>query len=280
MAVRKEPPKKVGGWVRSERPRKVNRKNIFDYMNGAGELYLAYSFVGLDVWNYENPDGPRILLEVYEMKDSPDAFGVLSFDLNGEEIGIGQRSVYAVGLLRFWKGKHFARILAEAETPQAKAAVLEIGKNVAAELPGKGSLPELVAWLPQTGLLPASVHYFHTKICLDYFYYLADDNILNLGEKTDAVIADYRTPSGKAKLLVVEYDSEASSLGAWESFHKVYLNQKPPEGNVVDSKKIEGEQWVCCRKEGNLLLIVLEGESQKDCEELLQRATSNLVKGG
>ncbi len=280
MALKHKPLKTVDAWVRSERPGKVNRNNIFDYMDGAGELYLAYSFVGLDVWKYNKPEEPDILLEVYEMGDSPEAFGVLSFELSGDEVGIGQKSLYAAGLLRFWKGNYFVRVLADAESPAAKSAVLKIGKDLAAALPGKGALPDLVAKLPQKGLLEESVHYFHKKICLDYFYYLADQNILNLDEKTSAVIADYETPSGQAKLLAVQYDSEAASLKAWESFHASYLNQPPPESGEIDSRKIEGEQWVCTRREGNLLLIALEGKSRKDCEELLSKATVNLIQGG
>ena len=280
MAVKHEPPKNIGGWVRPHRPRKVDRSTIFDYMDGAGELYLAYSFVGLDVWRYTKPDEPDILVEVYDMGDSREAFGVLSFELRGEEVGIGQRSVYAAGLLQFWKGKYFVRVLADAETSASKSAVMKIGKHLAAELPGKGSLPELMTTLPEKGLLPESVHYFHTKMCLDYFYYLADDNILKLNERTDAVIADYRTPSGQAKLLAVEYNSGASSLEAWETFHASYLNQQPPESGVIDSKQIEGEQWVCSRREGTVLLIAFEGKSQKDCEELLRGATANIVQGG
>jgi sugar phosphate isomerase/epimerase len=280
MGTGHSPLKEVDGWVRSPRPRKVNRDNIFDYMDGAGELYLAYAFVGLEVWKYEKPDEPEILLEVYEMEEPPEAFGVLSFELSGEEVGIGQKSLYAAGLLRFWKGKHFVRILAEAETPAARKAVLKIGKDLAAVLPGKGSLPALVGRLPEKGLVPESIHFFHKKICLDYFYYLADDNILNLGENTDAVIADYGTPSGPAKLLAVEYDSESSSEKAWASFHSAYLNQPPPESGVIDSKKIEGGQWVCARREGRLSLIAFEGKSRKDCERLLREATASLSQGG
>ncbi len=276
MGEKVEPPKKVRSWVRSEHPRQVNRNNIFDYMDGASELYLAYSFVHLDVWEYTNPEGPRIVVELYKMGDSSDAFGVLSFDLSGEEVGVGQRSAYAAGLLRFWEGKHFARILAEVETPESKDALLKIGESMAGDLPGGGRMPELVGRLPEAGLMPESIHYFHTKMCLDYFYYLADDNILNLSRKTNAVIADYRTDSGGAKLLVVEYDSGDSSAEAFESYHAVYLNQKPPEEGVIGSNEIEGGQWVSSLRKGNLLLLVFEGKNRKDCEELLRLAASRL----
>lgn len=280
MPVKHDPLKEVDGWVRPKKVQKVNADNIFDYMDGAGELYLAYSFVGLDVWKYKKPAQPDILVEVYQMADAADAFGVLSFELGGDEVGVGQKSVYAAGLLRFWKGTYFVRVLAEAETSASKAAVMKIGNDIAGKLSGEGTLPALVAKLPENGLLPESVHYFHTKLCLDYFYYLADDNILNLSEKTNAVLADYETPAGRAKLLVVEYDLEASSLDAWKAFHRAYLEQEAPEAGETDSKQIEGEQWVCSRREENLLLISFEGKDQNDSEELLRRATENSVQGG
>ena len=283
MGGRHDPPKRVDGWVRSERPRKVNRKNIFDYMDGAGELYLAYSFVRLEAWNYKNTGAPEILLEVYEMRYPADAFGVLSFDLNGEEVAVGQRSVYGAGLLRFWERKYFVRVLAEAETPASKQAVMKIGRDVQGQLAEKGApgnLPQLVARLPQSGLLPQSIHYFHKKICLDYFYYLADENILNLSEKTNAVMADYGAPVGHGKLLVVEYLSEPSSEKAWERFHAVYLKEKPAKGGAIQSKEIEGGQWISCARHGTLLMIVFEGKSQEESEKLLREATLSFVQGG
>ena len=280
MRATYEVPREVNGWVRTEHPRRVTAANIFDYMDGAGELYLAYAFVGLDVWKFTRAEAPEILVEIYEMGNSADAFGVLSFDLGGEEVGVGQKSVYGAGLLRFWQGRHFARILAEAETPDAKAALLKVGRSIASDLPGAGTLPELVVRLPEAGLLPESVHYFHRKMCLDYFYYLADDNILNLNKETNAVIADYRTASGKAKLLAVEYDPGDSCAEASRSFHAVYLKQGPPGDGAIRSNEIEGAQWVSSLRNANLLLIVFEGESQKDCEELLQAAVSSLTQGG
>ena len=49
-------PKTVGVWNRLEPPRIINSKNIFKYMNGAGELYLGYRFRHLEVFDYTSPD--------------------------------------------------------------------------------------------------------------------------------------------------------------------------------------------------------------------------------
>ena len=45
-------PKTVGVWTRPDSPRFINSENIFEYMNGAGELYLGYRFRHLEVFDY------------------------------------------------------------------------------------------------------------------------------------------------------------------------------------------------------------------------------------
>ena len=48
-----ELPQTVGIYTRSVLPQMVDAANIFDYMDGAGELYLAYRFQKLAVYKYE-----------------------------------------------------------------------------------------------------------------------------------------------------------------------------------------------------------------------------------
>jgi len=43
-------PTTVGVWSAPAQPRVITGETIFDYMNGAGEMYLAYRFQRLDVY--------------------------------------------------------------------------------------------------------------------------------------------------------------------------------------------------------------------------------------
>ena len=83
-------PKQAGPWVRPDAPRRINEETIFDYMDGAGELYLAYRFDHLDVYEYSAPDKRlgTIKVELYWMKDPDDAFGLLSTDWGGEAVDL------------------------------------------------------------------------------------------------------------------------------------------------------------------------------------------------
>ena len=79
-------PKTIGVWTRSDSTRMIDSSNIFDYMNGAGELYLAYGFDHLEVYEYKADQQDSILVEVYVMNTSDDAFGLLSQDWSGDPV--------------------------------------------------------------------------------------------------------------------------------------------------------------------------------------------------
>jgi IS5 family transposase len=53
-------------------------------MDGAGEIYLGYRFKRLEVQPYGSADQGEILVELYWMESSDDAYGLLSGDWGGE----------------------------------------------------------------------------------------------------------------------------------------------------------------------------------------------------
>lgn len=63
------------------------------YMNGGGELYLAYRFDHLEVYEYTAEQQEDIVAEVYVMHTSADAFGLLSLDWEGEPVTISPSAV-------------------------------------------------------------------------------------------------------------------------------------------------------------------------------------------
>jgi hypothetical protein len=101
------------GWKWDEKEIKYNSRTLFEYIDGAAELYLAYGFQNLTVRRFEKSDQPPITIELYEMASSEDAYGVFSFEHQDEAVGIGQGSEFGGGLLRFWKGKYFVSIYGE-----------------------------------------------------------------------------------------------------------------------------------------------------------------------
>ena len=80
------------GWKWDGEEEMYESRAIFDYIDGAGEVYLAYNFKNLIVRQFEKTGYPHIIAELYDMGSSNDAYGIFSFERQDEEAGIGQGS--------------------------------------------------------------------------------------------------------------------------------------------------------------------------------------------
>ena len=269
-------PDAAGGWRASGAVRTYDRAHIFDYIDGAGELYLAYDFRDVAVRDYEKPGAPKITADVYRMSSSQDAYGVYSHERpmneapNRSAAGIGQERDYGVGLLRFWKGKFFVRVLADRETPESKAAVLAIGRAAARAITQTGSPPDLIAQVPSRGLIARSVRYFHKHTVLNFHYYISDANILDLGEKTDAVLAQYKLDGGSPRLLIVRYPSAKAASAAFGKFTRAYFKDKPPSAAPVRIEQIEHGKYVGAKLDGRSIRLIFEASTRRQTQEMLR----------
>jgi hypothetical protein len=267
-------PQEVLGW-KTDGPDKVfTRQNIFDYMDGGGEIYLAYDFQQLLAREYAKADAPRIVAEVYQMASSRDAYGIFTHDTDGQPVSLGQLALYSAGLLRFWKDRFFVRLQAEDETPEVKTALMTLGNRIALGIPQDGRKPSLLMALPPQGLIESSVHYFHTPISLNVHYFIDDSNLLNLNAKTEAILARYQQSSEKPYLLIVRYPRPGYAKAAFEQFSMAYLREAPPGDAVFH--KLEKGQFAGGRREQRTLLLVFEAGSRESAEKLLGLAASRM----
>jgi len=245
----------------------VKPTGVFEYMNGAGELYLAYGFRDIYVRVYEKPGQPRITCEAYRMPTSADAFGLFSQDRTGRSLKIGQGAVYASGLLIAWQGKWFVRILADRETPEAKRCVSELAKQVVKLCGPPGKPPDALAWLPKAGLDPRSVHFFHTQNLLNSFHFVASENLLGLSSRTDVVMGTYSSKAGKSLALAVGYPKAADAEAAWARFRKVYVAGLKPDAEYSASRLGNGK-WAAGVAKGRKVCIVLESPTRDEAKRL------------
>ena len=96
-------PETVGSWVRPDVRRRITADDHLRLHGRGGELYLAYRFDHLDVFEYKAADASSgtILVEMYSMRTPDDAFGLLSNDWGGEALPFDARSRKAPG-----RGRH------------------------------------------------------------------------------------------------------------------------------------------------------------------------------
>ena len=270
-------PAEAGGWRWDGKETKYNSRTLFDYMDGAAELYLAYGFQNLTVHRFEKSNQPAVTVELYEMASSEDAYGVFSFERQDEAIGIGQGSEFGGGLLRFWKGKYFVSIYADGEGVEVESAILKMGRASANSIPATGLEPKLVGFIPgkDLGLVDKSVRYLKSHVLLNQRFFIAHQNILNLNRKTGAVLAQYIRDKQKTQLLLIRYPNLKEAGDAYQSFMKAYL----PDARGKDRLETEDRRWTFVRQRNEFILIVFGAPTADDAEALL-KATGEKLPGG
>ena len=258
-------PHDVNEWKSQGADKIYTEETIFDYINGAGEIYRAYSYKKLQARNFVREGYPQIIADLFEMGEAKNAFGIFSHNLEGEKVGIGQGSLYSGGLLQFWKGRYFVSLFAEEETNESKAAVLAMGKKVASSINEDGKLPGIIELLPEGNLKKNSIRYFYNHLILNYHFFLADDNILNLAENTDSVLGTYQADDGKYWLLLVNYSDEENAVKAYNNFLNVYMPEALEEGIL----QTEDTKWTAVKVKQRLLMIVFDVPSKGAAEEMM-----------
>ena len=276
FSLRKALPPEVSGWKTGREDQVFTRDDVFDYMNGGGESYLAYDFQFVFVREYVREDAPSIVVEIYQMSSSEDAFGVSTHDTDGDKFDLGQGAIYAAGLLRFWKDKIFVRILADRETPEAKAVIMQLGTIIVRTISQDGEKPGLVKALPTEGLRPKSLRYFHTLISLNVHYYLANVNILNLSPETQVVMARYKKDGSEARLLLVEYPTVERAVDAHGRFVEMFLLERFEADRKVPPKKLEDGKFAGVARSGKHLIIVIETDKKSVLDWITKTISQNL----
>jgi hypothetical protein len=262
-------PKQIDSWTRGDSPAAYDRETIFDYINGAGEVYRSYAFSEVAVVVYASSEGePDITVELFDMGDPADAYGVFSYAREQEETGIGGGYERKGRVLCFWQDRYYVCVASEERTADSERNLEEIARAISEQLPPASDPPALVAVLPDDGRVAFSERFFHLHQSLNYHYYLARENVLSLSPETDAVLARYAP--GSTYLLLVKYQSGSDAAEAVSSFKQGYL---PGSG---ESRTVETEngKFTAYEQRDRYVVVVLDAESEAAADVFL-RATVN-----
>ena len=243
-------PKSVDGWKSGAGDASYDRKTLYDYIDGEAEVYLAYAFRQAFTRGFVQEGRPAITIDLFDMGSSSDAYGIFSFERESGDVGIGTDSEYSSGLLRFWKGNYFVSILADSETPESKAAVMDLGSTIASNVKEEGVRPAIIGFLPEQGLNKINIRYLHEKSGLDYQYYLWDKNVLNLSARTEVVLA--RCENG-SRLMLVRYPKATEAQAAFKAL------------------KGSTKKLMASEVRGPILLAVFEGPSKASAASLIKQ---------
>jgi hypothetical protein len=263
-AMQRLVPASIREWQASEPARFYSGREIFRYMNGAGEVYLAYGFNRLLVQRYARPQQEEILVEVFDMGLPRNAFGAFTnMQGRGPAVAIGQSAEYKNGLLSFWRNRFFVCVMIDNENEEATKAVLDLGSRIAESIGEDGPTPPLLRVLPQEISEPQTLRYFFRHEILNIHFYVADKNTLRLNESTDALLV--RLKSDRSHFLLIQYPSSEEAAAAYADFTEHYMPEAQGKGWV----QTENKKWTVCRMHQKYVLVVFDAVSQTGAQTFL-----------
>lgn len=253
-------PSEVDGWKPKGPDDFFDYDSLFKLIDGGAEVYRALNVRRVVDRRYQKGDGPDIVVDVFDMGSSQDAFGAYHVDIREEQdVGVGQESEYQGGSLYFWKDRYFVSVVALKETEKSKKAVISMGKAIAKKIPREGNQPGLVARLPQKGLVKSQIHYFHDWEGLNRLHFISDENLLGLSRQTEGLLARYRPA---AVLVLIRYPHEKDAGLACKRFVEKFKADK--DGVFGKDGKFSG-----ARASGALFVGVFSVASKGEVLELL-----------
>jgi hypothetical protein len=267
-------PGQVQGWTLAPGAETYDPDDLYKYIDGASELYISYGFRKLATRRYDRTGWPEITVDLFDMGDPGNAFGIFAHSQEAPGHEIGQDSEYLDGLLRFWQGSHYASILCSPETPESQTAVMALGRLIAQRLPRAEGRPEALSLLPANGLLQASIRYFRHSAWQNTYVFLAAENILNIGPESEAILAKYDQGEQRPVVLLVLYADGMAAGRAFANLARVF--HLPASGGVA--VRLDDKKYFAAGMENAVLAAVWHGGGAAQAQALLASVRTAISK--
>ena len=199
------------GWVKDGGPQEYVGEDLFIYIDGGAEIYREYGFRRVVLQDYKNAAGRSVSLEIFEMETPAAAFGIFTFKRSGKgkSVPLGSEGELEDYYLNFWKGRFLVTLTGFDDTSETVEGLLAVAAAVDAKIADRADPPDLVASLPEWGLVPGSVKYLKGLLGLNN---VCPFNTARGLAFTEAVKGDYEDD---ATLLVLDYGSAEARSSAW-----------------------------------------------------------------
>ena len=126
----------VAGWQKTGDTRVFAAKDLWQYIDGDAEQYIAAGVVSTTTSDYKFRDQLEAVVDVHTMGDAAGARKILETgqSKDAKTVQLGDAGVAYVQSVIFRKGRYLVRIVAYESTPDAPQALLALAHGVEAKL--------------------------------------------------------------------------------------------------------------------------------------------------
>lgn len=230
----------VEGMESAEPPDSYFPETLFEYINGAAEIYLSYDFKELIVAEYKKSDAPdSVAVEIYDMGNLKNSFGIYSAERypDNDFLSLGTQGYMEGGTLNFLVGQYYVKLLCFDCGEKSSGWLRVFSEKIVNRVEEKGGFPSALDVFPKEGRIPNT-----EKFILR--------NVLGYKFLHDGYIVSYKSESLSFDCFVIEGNSPDEATEMLEK----YLEAKGAES----AKKIRLGYWIQDRYYHNIYLAQVE----------------------
>jgi hypothetical protein len=190
-------------------------ENLFDYMDGQAEAYLAYGFRLLITREYKLGDGsPPIIVEIYRMEGPLHAFGIYAAERSPDDqfIKIGVQGYLGDNALGFWKGPYYVKVISLQTSAATKDALASMGTVISDKIEGSYSEPEIFSAFPENHRVKMSERFIPR-------------NFLGQPFLKNGYRVDYERGGTHYQVFLLKEDSPEEALRAFQRYQAFLQSQ-------------------------------------------------------
>ncbi len=207
----------IDGWEKPEEVDVYTPETLWDIINGAADVFMAYDFQELYWGEYLNSsdDGIYIVMEIYRQGCPVNAYGVYSQERPGtpELIDVGVQGYTAPGVLHYFVADVYVKIRSHDRSEATAEAMEKLARHVSSEMDPNPRFPAIVNKLPEEGKVEFSDQFINT-------------NFLGHPFLSEAFVTTYEVEGNRFNLFVIENENREHNKQMLNDYYE-FSGQEP-----------------------------------------------------
>ena len=201
----------IDGWDKPAGVDVYTPETLWDIINGAADVFMAYDFRELYWAEYINSgdDGIYIVMEIYRQGCPVNAFGVYSQERPRPPklIDMGVQGYTAPGVLHFFVSDSYVKIRSHDRSEETARVMEQLARHVSSTLDPDPRFPAIVTVLPDEGKVEFSDEYINT-------------NFLGHPFLSGAFVSTYEIGGNRFNLFAIEHKTRDESRQMLTEYYK------------------------------------------------------------
>jgi hypothetical protein len=238
--------------------------DLWNFIDGAADTYVALGFVDLHVAEYKK--GKEVIkLEIYRHSDHTMAFGIYASERSSSFrfINLGSQGYVTGGAINFFKGNYYVKVRTYSEKPKTLHAEESLASVVANMLGGETDMPALLSKFPDE----------NRKVNEETFI---NESVLGHEFLNKAFKADYSVGTDNFSIYLIKFNSSQAALKTGKAYLTAAGVDLVESNNVkcVISDGYNGTIFLSWYED---TMVIISGLA-KDQADIADKYTSEIIK--